>query len=163
MIRLIPLFFIAVMGIMLPACVSTQKAVYLLKKRNQLAYVCYQNYPVRDSITYQERVVWDTAYIPFDSVLVRDTCIYNGNILVHSSKIPCPPNRVITKTIFRDSIIYRKDSAQISYLENQTAKCEAEKKDIERSVSLWRKWALIELAVIVFLFALLYVKINLKL
>lgn len=142
--------------LMISACVSTQKAVYLLQKRKQLANVCAKYYPVRDSLVYRERVVWDTAYIPFDSVLVRDTCIFNGNVVVHSSKIPCPPERIITKTIFKDSIIYRLDSAKMAIVESEANDAKAKASHFEESLQSWRKRAFIELIVIIFLVLIIF-------
>lgn len=85
-------------------CMSVQKASNYLDKKGKLAEVCAKTYPVQDSkIIIKERVTTDT--VTDTSYIIVDTC--NGKVI----QKPCPPSKTITKTIYRDTTVYKRDRA----------------------------------------------------
>lgn len=94
-------FITILFAVLLAGCMSVQKATNYLEKKGELPKICATKYPVQDSkIIIKERITVDTVL--GTSYIYVDTS---------GKPKPCPPSKTITKTIVRDSIIYRRDKA----------------------------------------------------
>ena len=103
---------IIVLIISLVSCMSEKK----------LAQTCAEKFPVRDSLIVKERVIVDTINIKGDTVtaecppmIVRDTI--TGEIIKVPvyRKVACPDKQFIYKTVIKDSLIYKENTAKVSY------------------------------------------------
>jgi translation initiation factor 2B subunit (eIF-2B alpha/beta/delta family) len=95
------------------ACMTPNKAVSYLKKKNLLADTCAANFPVKDSIEVRESFSSDTVFV-HDEDFIDIGKETNDSIHV------CKPRKVIiTNTIRRDSIIKTRDIAHETVLNKQ--------------------------------------------
>jgi hypothetical protein len=87
----------------------------------KLAKVCSEKFPIRDSLIVKERLIIDTINIKGDTVIaecpplvVRDTT--TGKIIKVPvyKKVACPDKQFIYKTVIKDSLIYRENTAKVS-------------------------------------------------
>lgn len=122
------------------SCVTIPKATKKLDSQPlESSRYCSTRFPMRDSIVTRESVRFDTLYTSGDtvytihhdslSVLVRDTI-----------KITLPA-KIITKTILRDTTIFRdnpKTIARIAYLEQNSAVKDSDISRITRGRNTYR-------------------------
>lgn len=94
----------------------TQKKVAWLIAHDKLDDVCARVYPVRDSIVVKDSVSFDTLYLE-NEVYLRDTVFREGQTIYREKK--CPPVTVVTKTVTKDSIIYRRNTAEEERLKGE--------------------------------------------
>lgn len=155
------LFFIAVwftLGLTC-SCVSTQRAISVLKKNGKLAAVCANEFPVRDSIIYHEYKKIDTVYFISDSIRYRDTVVCGRDTIFLGKSVVCPPGRIIQSVVYRDSVIIRKDSAAVAAQKAIADKEKAKADNLEKSLSFWRRIALF---FVFFTFGIIAIKIIFK-
>lgn len=148
------LFFIAVwftLGLTC-SCVSTQRAISVLKKSSKLAAVCANEFPVRDSIIYHEYKKIDTIFFISDSVRFRDTLVCGRDTVVRSKEFIYPTSKVVVHTIFKDSLVYRENTAKIQDLQDKLDKETAKAQDTQKSLQTWRWRAIIFMVITLFLF-----------
>lgn len=134
-IRTLLILFLIVWAILLllTACSvekKTQRKVAYLIAHDKLDDVCSRVYPNHDSVVTKDSISFDTLFVESDPELIRDT-IYKGDTVFISSK--CPPVQIITKVIYRDSIIYRTNTAEVERLKGvilEKEKVIAQKDDI---------------------------------
>lgn len=128
------------------SCVSEKK----------LAKMCAEKFPPRDSTIIRDRVITDTINVPGDTVrvecpavLVKDST--SGVIIKVPvvKKVPCPPKQILYRTVVRDSIIYRENTALVSHQKNIIALRDKTIEDINEDLSFYRKWFWILLLIII--------------
>lgn len=155
------LFFIAVWFILglTCSCVSTQRAISILKKKSKLASICSENFPVKDSIIYHEYEKVDTIYFVYDSIRFRDTIICGHDTVFLAKNVVCPPCGIVQSVVYRDSIIIRKDSAAVAAQKAIADKEKAKADNLEKSLSFWRRIALF---FVFFAFGIIAIKIIFK-
>ena len=98
--------------ILLTGCVTSKKVTrYLNEHPLKAAEYCSKAFPVRDSVVTRDSVHLDTLYIecPDTPTLGTDTITITSTKKVY---VPC-----VSKTIYRDSTIYRRDFARETVLE----------------------------------------------
>lgn len=96
---------------------TPKKAVNYLKKKNLLADTCAANFPVKDSIVTRDTTSFDTAYLDTPSEGFVDFEKESAHTDTHRCK-PIVRTVQITKTIRRDSLIFRRDIARETALNN---------------------------------------------
>ena len=114
--------FIIVSLFLLFGCSSERKiskAVDTLKKYDRLDDTCAENYPVIDKIVVKSDTTWDTIYV--EPPTVYDTVYKEGEVIVLEDKTICPPAKIITRTIRKDSLIMRRDVAYEAVLSDSIA------------------------------------------
>lgn len=133
---------IIVLILTLVSCISEKK----------LAKVCANKFPVRDSVIVKERILIDTINIKGDTVtaecpplVARDTI--TGEIIKVPvyRKVPCPDKQFIYKTIVKDSLIFKENTAKVSY---QNILLQGQAKTISK-LQFYKKWFWILLVCIV--------------
>lgn len=138
---------IIVLILSLVSCMSEKK----------LAKTCADKFPVRDSLIVKERILIDTINIKGDTVIaecppiiVRDTI--TGEIIKVPvyRKVPCPDKQFIYKTIIKDSLIYKENTAKVSY---QNTLMQEQSKTISK-LQFYKKWFWILLICIVAYFGI---------
>lgn len=112
------------------SCMTPSKATNYLKDKNLLAGVCAAEFPVHDSVIVHDSIHFDTLYEPGPQVMARDTIIVAGQPIPFYNE--CPPAKVIRKTVWKDSVIYRKDVAEQAVSKQQIADLTVVNKDLVR-------------------------------
>jgi hypothetical protein len=95
-------------------CSASKKAhSYFNEHPEEFAKDCADAYPVKDSIIVRDSTSYDTLYVD-NEVVLRDTVTrtIEGKTQVFYREKKCPPHEVITKTVRKDSIIIRRDTAK---------------------------------------------------
>lgn len=99
--------------ILLTGCVTSKKVTrYLNEHPLKAAEYCSKAFPVKDSIVTRDSVSLDTLYIecpPISESVRLDTITLTKDKKVY---VPC-----VSKTIYKDSTIYRRDFARETVLE----------------------------------------------
>lgn len=96
------------------SCNPVKKAIQTMDEHKPAAALyCADRFPVHDSVIVKDSVRYDTTYLPGDSIIfTRPDSI--GGISIDTTipyKKICPPLKIITKTVYHDSLIIRKDIA----------------------------------------------------
>lgn len=132
---------------LLASCMTTQKATDFLQKNGELAGICAEAFPVKDSLVIRDRLHIDTI-THTDIEYATDTIYVQGEPVIIRAK--CPPSQVVTKTIYKDSIHYVENTAKVQVWQGRAdsltkviAVKEAKIKDLSDSLSWWRKWCII--------------------
>lgn len=127
------------------SCVSEKK----------LAKMCAEKFPPRDSTIIRERVITDTINVPGDTIQVECPPIFikdttTGAIIKVpvTKKTQCPPKQIVYKTIVRDSLIYRENTAMVQHQKNIIALRDKTIEDQTKSLSFYRKWFWILLVIV---------------
>lgn len=124
-----------------------QKKVSWLLSRDLMDDNCARLYPNRDSVVVRDSITRDTTYQD-SAVYLRDTVYRDGDTIYREKK--CPPVKIITNTIRKDSIIYRTNTAEVERLKGEILEKEKiikEKdqlivqKDKKAEKNDWWKWA----------------------
>jgi len=135
------IFIIAMIG--LAGCMTSEKAVYFLKKKDLLDDTCAANYPVQEKFIKGDSVVTlDTQYV---GVLQTDTLITKDTVFITRTL----PPKTITKTIRTTDTIIKRDIAlenvlqdriRESYKETQDEKAKKEKyqEELNKLKDKWR-------------------------
>jgi len=93
-----------------------QKKVAWLLAKDVMDDACARLYPVRDSVVVRDSLHFDTLYVE-NETYIRDTVVREGQTVYIEKK--CPPHQVITKTVTRDSFIYRTNTADVERLKGE--------------------------------------------
>lgn len=102
------------------SCMTPQKAVSYLKKKNLLSDTCAANFPVKDSIVVRDSVSFDTLYL---ETLPEDVIDFSKEDSVVKQQVRTQVKTIlVTKTVRHDSIIIRRDIAHESVLDKQISK-----------------------------------------
>lgn len=151
MIRLTLTVLVTAIGLWLlnSGCVSTRRAVSILEQKKVLSNVCAERFPIRDSVIIQHRFTTDTIYFVSDSIRFRDTVLCNRDTLFLSHTVTVPRLVFVRDTVFRDSIVFRENTAKLAALQAEAANCETEKAHIKGTLSVWRGLALVAIAAMV--------------
>lgn len=119
------------------SCVSEKK----------LAKLCAEKFPPRDSTVVRDRVITDTINVPGDTIRVECPPIFikdttTGAIIKVpvTKKAPCPSKQILYKTIVRDSLIYRENTALVQHQKNIIALRDKKIEDQAEDLSFYRKW-----------------------
>ena len=147
------------MAFFLTSCQTQKKVTRYLNENNSFAAeYCGLAFPVRDSIIYKPGQVIsrsDTTYLPGDSLpCPHHIADVNKKVYVH-----CPPNQLITDTIFKvDTItVIRENTAKISSLSQsnttlsnslKTYKDKAE----HRGKLMWWTWGILTVLIAGYVF-----------
>lgn len=94
---------------------ATKKEAWLIA-HDKLDDICARVYPNHDSTIVKDSLSFDTLYVSND-VYLRDTVYRDGDTIYREKK--CPPAQVITKYIYKDSIIYRTNTAEVERLKGE--------------------------------------------
>lgn len=101
--------------LLLAGCVNSKKATrYMNEHKDKLAELCAENFPAKDSIIVRDSIRLDTIYE--DGEIVQVWVPSNPDTIL--VKAQCPPHKLITRTVRRDSIIIRVDRAKETMLIN---------------------------------------------
>lgn len=127
------------------SCVSEKK----------LAKLCSEKFPPRDSTVIRDRVITDTINVPGDTVrvvcppiLMKDST--SGVVIKVPviKNVPCPPKQILYRTVVRDSIIFRENTALVSHQKNIIALRDKTIDDVREDLSFYKKWFWILLLII---------------
>lgn len=128
--------------LMLAACVSTRRAAFVLKSRGQLASICAQEYPVKDSLIFLPGRL-DTIYIPFSDTLVWDTCI--SRIAERIPEIKVIRGKPYVVTIRRIDTVkaYLTNTAEVAAVRDSLSHTKSQLALVSQHLDVWRRLALI--------------------
>jgi hypothetical protein len=116
------IFFLLV----LIGCTTQKKATnYFNNHPDQLAPICADKFPVKDSLVTRDSVRFDTLFIEGDPVVLKDSFYIKGDTVVKVVTKECPKVQTIFKTVIRDSIHYVRDRAFEATLLNDIDKAKA--------------------------------------
>lgn len=131
----------------LQSCLTPEKAKSFLERKNKLAEICADEFPVRDSLVVRDSVSFDTLYIEdpgyqFVNPIYRvDTSFGNTTpIGIYDNASPLTPltspkKMVITKTVRHDSLIYRENTARVEALQFEKSSLSITVNDQNREIS----------------------------
>jgi hypothetical protein len=109
-------------SLLLVACNPLKKAVRTMDEYPAAAALyCADRFPVRDSIIVRDSISFDTLYEAGDTIKVPVPYAVYGDTSV---KAVCPPAKIITRTIRRDSLIIRRDVARETVLRDEVDGCQ---------------------------------------
>ena len=95
------------------------KAVQRLLSRGNLAAVCAENYPVKDSIIRGDTVLYyDTVLM--DGDIIVDTVITKDTVRITTVKTL--PSKTITKTVIKVDTVIRENTAKVQACDNDKRK-----------------------------------------
>lgn len=159
------IFYVLCIALALPSCISTQKAISVLEKRQELPKVCHDKFPVDSQvkITSDTVVKHDTVTQKFTTI---DTVKAGDTVRITTHKVDV---QTVTKYIHDTKTITKKDSAEAKVLLNKIdslnvklsqEKAETEKanKKVEsvtkdykavRSTKRWYFWIIVALALFI--------------
>ena len=145
---------IIVLAFLLSGCINTKKATDYLKDKGQLAAICADEYPVRDSVIYQPGdTIINTEILPGDTLVYHDTIWRNQySYRIDTIRKACPAKEVITKVVHDTVRVYQRDTAKESALQNELKECIEEARKKERKGSIWM-WVAIAVAVVGFAYS----------
>lgn len=83
---------------------------------------CARLFPVIDSIVVKDSISFDTIYNEPEIIIDTVDCEKKDSIIYRYVK--CPPHQVITNTIRKDSIIFKRNIAEEQRLESEIVKKE---------------------------------------
>jgi hypothetical protein len=110
------IFFLLV----LIGCTTQKKATnYFNNHPDQLAPICADKFPVKDSLVTRDSVRFDTLFIEGDPVVLKDSFYIKGDTVVKQVTKECPKVQTIVKTVIKDSIHYVENTARVAMLLNQ--------------------------------------------
>lgn len=114
---------LSILAVSFFSCLTPQKAVGYLKKKHLLADTCAANFPVKDSLITRDSISYDTLIVgePF---YIFDTVEVGGVPIIIKEK--CPPSQIITRTVYKDTTVWKKDMAQITALEGVVKKLQSQ-------------------------------------
>jgi hypothetical protein len=126
-------------SMMLLGCMSEKK----------LAKKCSERFPPTNETEVRIREIVDTLEVPGEVVYVNCDSVIEW-IKDPIVRVPCPPVKIITKTIVKDSIVKVENTAKSYALqtENNELKADVIGKDkeiatVKEDKNDWRKWAFI--------------------
>ena len=90
------------------SCVSTNKAIRHLEKKDLLDDLCAEKFPVKETIITKDSVHFDTLYWEND-IFITDTFLVKGDTITLSKK--CPPSQTLTKTVIKEVTKVQRDRA----------------------------------------------------
>jgi hypothetical protein len=133
---------------------AQRKEAWLISK-DKLDDICARVYPNMDSTIVIDRM--DTLYKDGPEIYLKDTIYQRGDTVVKVITKKCPPVQVITK--YRDSIIYRNNTAEEQRLKGEVLAKEAQIKAKDDligkqqakidSMDKWRLWCIITWSLVV--------------
>lgn len=137
---LLVLYYTAIILVLITSamsCVSEKK----------LAKLCAEKYPPRDSTVVRDRIITDTINVPGDTikvdcppVFIKDTTTGAIIKVPVTKKAPCPPKQILYKTVVRDSLIYRENTALVQHQKNIIALRDKTIEKISDSLRFYKKW-----------------------
>lgn len=138
----IVLLILAAIGAVSMGCNTAKRAhQYANAHPEEFAEFCAEEYPVKDSLVVRDSVHFDTLYV--EGVTLTDTLVIEGKTVILDR--PCPPQRVVTKVVRKDSTIYRENTARVAHLgaeikakEKQITEDKQYIKWIEGKANWWR-------------------------
>ncbi|GAA0561460.1 hypothetical protein [Chitinophaga japonensis] len=116
------------------------------------ARYCADEYPVKTITTVTERVEHDTITVPGGQVVIHDTipCPDGTSVPVQYEQ-PCPPVKVVTQTVYRDSVVKVENTAHVRALQADSAYFVRKANEATVRGDKWQKWAYYALAGVVLL------------
>lgn len=126
--------------IALAGCKVTENQV---RSYPQLARVCADEYPIKTVTLVTERVKYDTITLPGGQVVIRDTipCPDGSRVPVEYDQ-PCPPVKVVTRTVYRDSLVQVENTAHVRALQADSTSLTNQVSAAITRGDKWQKWAL---------------------
>ena len=143
----------AIYLLVIPGCATQKKAEKFYKKHPvELAKVCAEKYPVKDSIIKGDSVVvYDTLW----GLETRVDTLTAEPVLVTKTVEKVVP-KLVTKVVTLHDTIVRENTAKTAVLNSQIAKLELDKKELtvklqlaEESRDEWRKRFFILLGIVI--------------
>jgi hypothetical protein len=98
------------------SCTTAKKATrYMYEHEDVAAKVCSVLFPVKDSIVVRDTTIFDSIYVepsPYDTTIICDTLEVEKRVTIQ-----CPPTKVIKETRYKDTTIYRTNTAKEAHLQ----------------------------------------------
>ena len=121
-ITLVLIIFLIASLLWFSSCVTPEKAQRVLEKKQVLAKVCAEKYPVKIEYIKGDSVITvDTIYSGND--VIFDTVYHIGTDTVVVTKV-IPVTKTITKTITRIDTIRQESTARIDTMQKALNKCD---------------------------------------
>lgn len=105
--------------LILTGCTTQKKASkYFNNHPDQLAPICAEKFPVKDSLVTRDSIRFDTLFIEGEPVILKDSFYIKGDTVVKVITKECSKVQAIYKTVTKDSIHYVENTARAKVLEN---------------------------------------------
>ena len=113
-------------------------------KTTNWAQECAERFPPRVHTVVKETVKFDTLTVQGEALTIRDTvpCPDGTKVPVQYTR-PCPPVKVVTQTITKDSIVQVENTAQVNALLDKTGEQANEILLLQERARQRRKWLFI--------------------